>query len=54
MDFIKKLFQNDTTVVGLCDLKRRQAVNSFNFTKQYNFNQPFSVNTETRYDYAKF
>ena len=54
MDFIKKLFKNDSTVVGLCDLNRRQAVNSFNFAKQYNFSQPFSANTENRYAYAKF
>jgi len=31
MDFLKNFMKNDKTVVGLCDLKRRQAVNSFNF-----------------------
>ena len=47
MDFIKKLFENDSTVVGLCDLKRRQAVNSFNFTQQFNCNRPFTINPDT-------
>lgn len=31
MDFLKNFLKNDKTVVGLCDLKRRQTVNSFNF-----------------------
>ena len=55
MNFIKKLFKNDSTVVGLCDLKRRQAVNSFNFVKQYNIDRPFVLNTELCSPiYAKF
>ncbi|MCD8378075.1 MAG: hypothetical protein LUB59_04725 [Candidatus Gastranaerophilales bacterium] len=55
MNFIKKLFKNESTVVGLCDLKRRQAVNSFNFAKTYNFSQPFGINIENRsFAYAKF
>lgn len=40
MDFLKRFMKNDTTVVGLCDLKRRQAVNSFNFARQYSFSRP--------------
>ena len=54
MDFIKKLFENDSTVVGLCDLKRRQAVNSFNFTGQFNYNRPFTINPDAiGYAFAK-
>lgn len=34
MDFLKKFMKNDNTVVGLCDLKRRTAINSFNFAGQ--------------------
>lgn len=41
MDFLKNFLKNDKTVVGLCDLKRRQAVNSFNFANQYHFTRPF-------------
>jgi hypothetical protein len=44
MDFLKKFFENDKTVVGLCDLKRRQAVNSFNFGRLQSFNRPFQPN----------
>lgn len=44
MDFFKKLLKNDTTVVGLCDLKRRTTLNSFGFIKGYNFSRPFAVN----------
>jgi len=43
MDFLKNFLKNDKTVVGLCDLKRRQALNTFNFAKQYNFTQPFNT-----------
>jgi hypothetical protein len=42
MEFLKKFLSNDTTVVGLCDLKRRQTFNSFNYSNQYNFTQPFN------------
>jgi hypothetical protein len=42
MDFFKKFFENDKTVVGLCDLKRRQTVNSFNFARLQSFNRPFA------------
>ncbi len=43
MDFFKKFLKNDNTVVGLCDLKRRTAINSFGFMKGYNFSRPFST-----------
>lgn len=43
MDFLKKFLKNDNTVVGLCDLKRRTAINSFIGLKQYNLNRPFNV-----------
>ncbi|MBO6273538.1 hypothetical protein J6O48_12275 [bacterium] len=33
---------NDKTVVGLCDLKRRTAINSFNFARQGGFNRSFA------------
>lgn len=55
MDFLKKLFDNDKTVVGLCDLKRRQTFNSFNFSRQYNFGQPFCpVPEQAMFAGAKF
>lgn len=41
MDFLKNFLKNDKTVVGLCDLKRRQAINSFNFSNQYRFTSPY-------------
>lgn len=46
MEFLKNFLKNDTTVVGLCDLKRRQTFSSFNFARQYNFSQPFTPATE--------
>jgi hypothetical protein len=46
MEFLKKFLKNDTTVIGLCDLKRRQTFNSFNFAQQYNFAQPFNQSPE--------
>ncbi len=42
MDFLKKFMNNDKTVVGLCDLKRRTAINSFNFARQGGFNRSFA------------
>ena len=30
MDFLKNFLKNDSTVVGLCELKRKEALNSFN------------------------
>ena len=42
MDFFKKFFENDKTVVGLCDLKRRQAVNSFSFGRLQSFGGGFN------------
>lgn len=40
MNLLKNFFKNDSTVVGLCDLKRRTVVNSFSFTQNYAFTQP--------------
>lgn len=40
MNLLKNFFKNDSTVVGLCDLKRRQMVNAFNYQQQYAFSQP--------------
>lgn len=40
MNLLKNFFKNDSTVVGLCDLKRRTVVNSFNFAQNYTFTQP--------------
>ncbi len=42
MDFLKNFLKNDKTVVGLCDLKRRQTVNSFNLERLNNFSRPFA------------
>ena len=42
MDFLKKFMKNDNTVVGLCDLKRRTAINSFNFAGQGGFGRSFA------------
>ena len=39
MDFLKKFMKNDNTVVGLCHLKRRTAINSFNFAGHSGFGQ---------------
>ena len=41
MDFLKNFLKNDSTVVGLCELKRREAINSFNFAFQSGFNKSF-------------
>lgn len=49
MEFLKKFFSNDTTVIGLCELKRRQTINSFNFSRNYNFSQPFTPVAEPIY-----
>lgn len=40
MNLFKNFFKNDSTVVGLCDLKRRQAINSFAYSQNYYFTQP--------------
>ena len=42
MDFLKKFLKNDSTVVGLCELKRREAINSFNFAFQNGFNRTYA------------
>ena len=42
MDFLKNFLKDDKTVVGLCDLKRRQVANSFNFATQSGFNRGFA------------
>ena len=42
MDFLKNFLKNDKTVVGLCDLKRRTAINSFNFAGCNGFNRAFA------------
>jgi len=42
MGFIKNLFNNDSTVVGLCDLKKRHTENSLYCTKTYALNQLFT------------
>lgn len=51
MKFLKNLFKNESTVVGLCDLKRRQAINSFCFARQYNVSQPFGMRQQ-QYEYG--
>lgn len=43
MDFLKKFMKNDNTVVGLCDLKRRTAINSFNFAGHNGFNRSYTA-----------
>lgn len=40
MNLLKNFFKNDSTVVGLCDLRRRQAVNSFTYAPNFAFTQP--------------
>ena len=40
MNLLKNFFKNDSTVVGLCDLKRRQAINAFSYGQNYYFNHP--------------
>ncbi len=41
MGFIKNLFNNESTVIGLCDLKRKQTENIIYETKAYVLNQLF-------------
>lgn len=41
MGFIKQLFNNETTVIGLCDLKRRESKNRVYETKAFVINQLF-------------
>lgn len=40
MNLLKNFFKNDSTVVGLCDLKRRTVVNSFSYAQNFAFSQP--------------
>lgn len=47
MGFIKNLFNNnESTVIGLCDLKRRQPENIIYETKSYVLNQLFMETPE--------
>lgn len=41
MGFIKQLFNNESTVVGLCELKRKLSENIIYETKTYVLNQLF-------------
>lgn len=41
MGFIKSLFNNESTVIGLCDLRRKQNDNIIYETKAYVLNQLF-------------
>ena len=43
MDFLKNFMKNDKTVVGLCDLKRRQVAHTFNFNGFNTFNRPLQT-----------
>ena len=43
MDFLKKFMKNDNTVVGLCDLRRKTAINSFNLMGLNGFNRGFNT-----------
>lgn len=42
MGFIKNLFKNDSTVIGLCDLKKKQTENIIYETKGYVLNRLFT------------
>ena len=46
MDFLKNFLKNDSSVVGLCELKRKEAINSFNFNFQSGFNKTLSKASE--------
>ena len=56
MDFLKKFLKNDSTVVGLCELKRREAINSFNFAFNNGFGRAYAPTSEIPGGalYAKF
>lgn len=41
MDFLKKFLKNDSTVVGLCELKRKEALNSFNLVLNNGISKSF-------------
>lgn len=41
MGFIKKLFTNESTVIGLCELKRKQPDSIIYETKSYVLNKLF-------------
>ena len=47
MGFIKQLFNNESTVIGLCELKRRQSENIIYETRAYVLNQLFMENPES-------
>ena len=47
MDFLKKFMKNNNTVVGLCDLKRRTAINSFNSIGLSGFNSGFNTSAKS-------
>lgn len=46
MGFIKNLFKNDSTVVGLCDLRKKQNFNFEYDTKDYALNRLFLNSAE--------
>ena len=46
MGFIKKLFDNESTVVGLCDLRKKQSKNLVYETKSYVLDQLFMERPE--------
>lgn len=46
MDFLKKFLKNESTVVGLCELKRKEAINSFNFAFQNGYNKSFGRSSD--------
>lgn len=46
MGFIKNLFTNESTVIGLCDLKKRQSDSIIYETKAYVLNQLFMERPE--------
>lgn len=54
MNLLKNFFKNDSVVVGLCDLKRRQAINTFRFAQQFYFSQPVFEPTQPLFPRQKF
>lgn len=46
MGFIKNLFTNESTVIGLCELKKRQSDSIIYETKSYVLNQLFMERPE--------
>lgn len=47
MGFIKKLFKNDSTVVGLCDLRKKQTSHAVYETKSYVLDKLFTKPIES-------